>query len=130
MGGVTSIPQYPRVAGFHTVQAFRARLQELSLTLPCDETALAAPQSPLAQAIELPAGAGRLRAANRFVIQPMEGWDGTPEGGPSDLTFRRWRNFGRSGAGWIWGGEAVAVRADGRANPRQLVSTDGTATAI
>ena len=50
----------------------------------------------------------------------MEGWDGTRDGMPTELTRRRWQRFGRSGAGWIWGGEAVAVRADGRANPHQL----------
>ena len=55
-------------------------------------------------------------SGNRFCILPMEGWDGTREGEPSDLTRRRWRNFGLSGAKLIWGGEAVAVRA-GR--PRQ-----------
>src|SRR5213592_1930015 len=56
----------------------------------------------------------------------MEGWDGTPQGEPSDLTRRRWRRFGLSGAKLIWGGEAVAVRHDGRANPNQLLLHDGT----
>ncbi len=51
----------------------------------------------------------------------MEGWDGTADGRPTDLTRRRWRNFGRSGAKLVWGGEAAAVRHDGRANPCQLV---------
>src|SRR4030095_16654690 len=37
------------------------------------------------------------------------------------LTFRRWERFGASGAKLIWGGEAVAVRHDGRANPNQLL---------
>jgi 2,4-dienoyl-CoA reductase-like NADH-dependent reductase (Old Yellow Enzyme family) len=60
----------------------------------------------------------------------MEGWDGTPDGAPSDLARRRWRNFGSAGAAWNWGGEAVAVRADGRANPRQLALCDATAAAI
>jgi len=41
----------------------------------------------------------------------MEGWDGTPEGKPSEHTVRHWRNFGRSGAKLIYGGEAVAVRS-------------------
>ena len=58
---------------------------------------------------------------NRFCVLPMEGWDGTRDGEPSDLTHRRWRNFGISGAKLIWGGEAVAVRRDGRANPHQLM---------
>ncbi len=60
----------------------------------------------------------------------MEGWDATLDGRPTDLTFRRWRNFGRSGAGWIWGGEAVAVCPAGRANPRQLLLTNDTAADI
>jgi len=60
----------------------------------------------------------------------MEGWDGTPEGSPTELTARRWQRFGRSGAAWIWGGEATAVRADGRANPHQLLINEKTAAAI
>ena len=54
----------------------------------------------------------------------MEGWDGTTDGKPTELTFRRWRNFGLSGAKFIWGGEAAAVRPDGRANPNQLMMLD------
>jgi 2,4-dienoyl-CoA reductase-like NADH-dependent reductase (Old Yellow Enzyme family) len=51
----------------------------------------------------------------------MEGWDGTQDGNPTEATVRRWRRFGQSGAGLIWGGEAVAVSHDGRANPNQLL---------
>jgi 2,4-dienoyl-CoA reductase-like NADH-dependent reductase (Old Yellow Enzyme family) len=51
----------------------------------------------------------------------MEGWDGTLDGKASEATVRRWRNFGLSGAKLIWGGEAVAVRHEGRANPNQLL---------
>ena len=61
---------------------------------------------------------------NRFSILPMEGWDGTSDGKPSELTLRRWRRFGESGAKLIWGGEAVAVRHDGRANPHQLLISE------
>jgi len=50
----------------------------------------------------------------------MEGWDGTTDGRPTELTFRRWRRFGASGAKLIWGGEAVAVCHEGRANQNQL----------
>ena len=56
----------------------------------------------------------------------MEGWDGTADGQPTDLTRRRWQRFGESGAKLIWGGEAVAVRHDGRANPNQLVIAEPT----
>src|SRR5690606_8949351 len=55
---------------------------------------------------------------------PMEGWDGTDDGRASDLTLRRWTNFGRSGAALAWGGEAFAVQRDGRANERQLYLED------
>src|SRR5262249_59942045 len=48
------------------------------------------------------------------------------DGRPSELTIRRWRHFGESGAKLIWGGEAVAVRHDGRANPNQLMSSAET----
>src|SRR5581483_11850865 len=85
-------------------------------------------RSPLAERLDLPDRGPRL--ANRFVIQPMEGWDGTRDGRPTELTRRRWRRFGDSGAAWIWGGEAVAVRADARANPNQLVLDETTASAI
>ncbi len=116
-----------RVASLRGAGALRERLEELGAPLPCDDAVLAAPESPLAEPLALGDG---LRAPNRFVVQPMEGWDGTLEGEPSELTLRRWRNFGRSGAGWIWGGEAVAVRADGRANPNQLRIGPDTAPAL
>ena len=58
---------------------------------------------------------------NRWAIHPMEGWDGTTSGGVTEPMVRRWQRFGESGAKLIWGGEAMAVRPDGRANPRQLI---------
>jgi NADPH2 dehydrogenase len=64
---------------------------------------------------------GNHTVGNRFAVLPMEGWDGETDGRPSELVRRRWRHFGESGAKLVWGGEAVAVRHDGRANPRQLV---------
>jgi NADPH2 dehydrogenase len=131
----TEVPRgssgFPRVAGLRGIDGLRARLREIGLQLPADDVILADPASPLAVPLALGSVHGAPRTvANRFVIQPMEGWDGTPDGRPSELTVRRWRNFGRSGAGWIWGGEAVAVRGDGRANPHQLLLTDATAAGI
>lgn len=122
---------YPRIGGLGGVEGFRRRIDELGIELPADEAIAPAASSPLAQPLPLPRE-GRLpsRCANRFVIHPMEGWDGTAEGEPSDLTVRRWQQFGRSGAGLIWGGEAVAVQEDGRANPRQLWINERTAPAI
>ncbi len=120
-----------RIASLREPAALRARLDELGVPLPCDDGILAAPDSPLAEELALGDGPdGPLVVPNRFVIQPMEGWDGTADGLPSELTRRRWERFGRSGAGWMWGCEAVAVRADGRANPNQLRIGPDTAPAL
>lgn len=119
--------RFPRIAKLRSASALRERLAALRLDLPCDDDALAGPDSPLAAPLPLAERSDpSLVAANRFVIQPMEGWDGTRDGRPSALTERRWRAFGRSGAGWIWGGEAVAVQREGRANPNQLVIDETT----
>src|SRR5262249_23503517 len=81
--------------------------------------------SALSQRLYAPSGS-IMSAGNRWCILPMEGWDGTIDGHPTDLTKRRWTHFGISGAKIIWGGEAVAVRHDGRANPHQLVISEQT----
>ena len=62
--------------------------------------------------------AGR-KIGNSLAIHPMEGCDGTLDGRPDELTYRRWERFGGGGAKLIWG-EATAVVHEGRANPRQL----------
>jgi NADPH2 dehydrogenase len=110
-------PGYTRIATLRTAEAFRRQVASLGIRLPFDETLLPAPGSPLARPLE----ADGLRAGNRWCVLPMEGWDGTAAGLPSELTERRWRHFGASGAKLVWGGEAAAVRRDGRANPCQLV---------
>lgn len=124
-------PRFPRVSALRSPAGLRARLAGLGCELPCDDALLPPAQSPLARPLVLRRPPSEARVVqNRFVVQPMEGWDGTPSGAPSELTRRRWRRFGSSGAGWIWGGEAVAVRADGRANPHQLLLTESNAPAI
>ena len=110
----------PRVASFKTVTAFRAHLASLPIQMECDEALLPPESSPLGRPTSV---AGR-SIGNRFAVQPMEGWDGTLDGAPSEHTLRRWRNFGLSGAKLIWGGEAIAVRPEGRANPNQLYCSE------
>lgn len=73
-----------------------------------------------------PVAIGPLSAGNSLCIQPMEGCDGTLDGRPDELTFRRYRRFGAGGAKIIWG-EATAVIEDGRANSRQLLIDERTA---
>ena len=114
------------------MEAFRERLAALNLAIECDDEILKAPESPLAQPLDIHGfrvggfHVGGFRVGNRWVIHPMEGWDGEEDGSPSELVRRRWRNFGRSGAKWIWGGEAMAVEHDARANPNQLVINEQT----
>ena len=57
--------------------------------------------------------------SNRLVVQPMEGYDSSRDGSPSDLTLRRYLRYAEGGSGIIWF-EAVAVSQEGRSNPRQL----------
>lgn len=121
-----SYRSYRRIASLKTAEDFAAYQRALGIEIGFDAEVLPAPASPLAESYDLDG----VRIGNRFSILPMEGWDGTPEGEASELTERRWRHFGASGAKLIWGGEAVAVRHDGRANPNQLVSSDATAGSL
>lgn len=109
--------QFPKLASLKTAAEFRGRVAELGVELPVADVA-----NPKAFAAPArPADVQHKAIGNRFAILPMEGWDATPDGKPTDLVRRRWQRFGQSGAKLIWGGEAVAVRHDGRANPNQLV---------
>lgn len=115
--------KYRRVASLKTADAFRDYLALLGIDLPFDSELETGLTTPLAQPYQLKNG---FSLGNRFAVLPMEGWDGTTDGRPSELTTRRWERFGMSGAKLIWGGEATAVRHDGRANPNQLVINKDT----
>jgi NADPH2 dehydrogenase len=106
-----------RLGTVKDVGSFQEHVRSLGLTIPCDSELLAGADSPLSARLER----GGIKIGNRIAVQPMEGWDGTADGKPSEYTFERWRKFGRSGGKLIWGGEAVAVSHEGRANPNQLV---------
>ena len=117
MSADRTIGQIKKIA---SVEAFRARCEELGITIVIDDDV--DPRGPLARPLTM---AGRA-VGNRFAILPMEGWDGTEDGRPTELVERRWRRFGSSGAKLVWGGEAAAVRREGRANPHQLVVDSST----
>ena len=102
---------YPRIASLKSHADFIDYTRSLDLQFPCDPEVHSGAESPLAQPIAF----DEIKIGNRFCILPMEG---------------RWKSFGISGAKLIWGGEAVAVRHDGRANPNQLVLNDRNAPAI
>jgi 2,4-dienoyl-CoA reductase-like NADH-dependent reductase (Old Yellow Enzyme family) len=106
-----------RLGTVKEVERFREHVRSLGLAIPCDHDLVAGTNSPLCAHLNR----GRIKIGNRIAVQPMEGWDGTPDGNPTEQTVERWKKFGRSGAKLIWGGEAVAVSHEGRANPNQLV---------
>ncbi len=108
---------FKQIGRLKTLGQFEAYLAELGLQLPVDPAILSgAEDSPMARPCEV----GGRTVGNRWCIHPMEGWDANRDGSPSEHTFRRWGHFGQSGAKLIWGGEAFAVREDGRSNPNQL----------
>jgi len=97
---------------FHirTLDGLRAAIAGLGLSIPVSEDL-----SVLGTPVEI---AGR-RTPNRFVVQPMEGFDSTPDGSPGPLSFRRYRRYAEGGFGFIWF-EATAVLHEARSNPSQL----------
>ncbi len=117
---------FAKIKSLQNAAGFKENLERLGLAMPCDQNVESGPQSPLGKPLQV----GKFTIGNRFAIQPMEGWDGLEDGRPSENTIRRWRNFGLSGAKMIWGGEAEAVRHDGRANPNQLTMTAASQASI
>ncbi|MFO0929439.1 MAG: hypothetical protein U0736_20820 [Gemmataceae bacterium] len=101
---------------FRTVDELDAESQRLGLDLR-----FSSDFSPLFAPVAL----GALTAGNALCIQPMEGCDGTLDGKPGELTYRRYRRFGAGGAKLTWG-EAAAVADEGRANPASCSSTGTT----
>ena len=111
--------RFPAPGQFRSLDAFAAHLQTIDAAWRIDDSVAAA------GALAAPITVHGRPLANRFACHPMEGWDGTADGRATELTLRRWRNFGRSGAALVWGGEAFAVQRDGRANDRQLYLDPG-----
>jgi NADPH2 dehydrogenase len=114
-------PKYPRVAQLKTTADFKKYLAENDINLPFDDTLLPPNESPFGQQIFL--NSGKI-IGNSLCILPMEGWDGTLDGKPSEFTKNRWAKFAISGAKLLFGCEAVAVCHEGKANPHQLVIND------
>lgn len=101
-----------------TLEALRAHMADLDIDIPISEAV--DPAGRLADSVTIvDRSAGVLESPNRFAVLPMEGWDATEDGRPTELVNRRWDRFAASGCGLVWG-EATAVRPDGRANPNQL----------
>ncbi|HUC54600.1 MAG TPA: hypothetical protein VMR90_11160 [Candidatus Cybelea sp.] len=112
-----SVSPIVRLGALKNVSQFQEHVQSLRLNIPCEVEIAQGIESPLRK----PLVRAEIKIGNRIAVQPMEGWDGTADGNPSEHTKRRWKRFGQSGGKLIWGGEAVAVSHEGRANPNQLV---------
>ena len=115
-----------KLATLKTPADFRTAITNLGIELPIDDEMLLNEASPLRQPLNWE---GRT-IGNRWAIHPMEGWDGNTDGSITDLMVRRWQRFGESGAKIIWGGEAMAVCADGRANPNQIIINEANQAGI
>ena len=111
-----------RLGSVKDVKQFLEHVRSLGQPIPGDTEMMHEAVSPLLS----PLVRSGIEIGNRIAVQPMEGWDGTAEGKPTELTLRRWRRFGHSGAKFVWGGEAVAVCHQGRANPNQLMVAPDT----
>ena len=85
-----SKPKYKRVAQLKSAEDFQNHIDQLNLKLPFKEMLSGPDETCLANPAILKSGK---KIGNRFCILPMEGWDGTEDGLPSDLTKRRWHNF-------------------------------------
>ena len=120
MGAESNQFKLVRVPSLKTVDRFREHVSSLGVDIPCDEELVLGDESPLRQSLSAVEINGKT-IGNRWAIHPMEGWDATKDGLPTEEVVRRWRRFGESGAKMIYGCEAMAVRPDGRANPNQLI---------
>ena len=112
-----SKPRFTRVAQLKSAEDFVSHLGSIKADMPFKENLSVQGKSELGEPFVMKSGQ---TIGNRFCILPMEGWDGTSDGLPTEFTKRRWRNFAISGAKLLWGCEAVAVCPEGRANPNQL----------
>ena len=102
-------PGWVRVATLRSPEAFRRHLEAGGIPLAFDDALATPSDSPFARPLE----ADGLRAGNRFCVLPMEGWDGTADGHPTELTRRRWRRLR----------PARAPSSSGAARPRPCATT-------
>lgn len=100
---------------YHTLDDLRAAIAAQHLQIPISEDL-----SVLSEAAPL-GNSGRV-LDNRLIVHPMEGFDTTEDGTPTDLTMRRYLRFAASGASMSWS-EAIAVTPEGRSNAHQMMIT-------
>lgn len=104
----------------NTAKDFETTMNAAGLPFPVDENV-----DVLFEPIEL----GGKIIPNRLCLQPCEGFDGKPDGSPSELDFRRYKRYAGGGAGMLWY-ESIAISEDGRCNPLQMVIRPSTVADI
>ena len=108
---------FKHLGGLRDVKRFQAYLTANRIDLPCDETLLHGPESPLGQELH------REKCARQSFCDPTNGRLGRHNGWTANGV-----NVSTLATFWIeWrkinlGGEAVAVCHAGRANPNQLAN--------
>ncbi len=80
-----------RLGTVKDIARFEQHLRSLHLNVPCDRELAAGSESPLRR----PLVNGDIKIGNRIAVQPMEGWDGSSDGNPTESTFRRWQRSRR-----------------------------------
>jgi len=73
----------PRLGNLKSDDHFKEHLDSLQLKNSLRPHGYLWPKSPLRQ----PLVSGDLKIANRITVQPMEGWDGTLDGNPTEGTI-------------------------------------------
>ena len=104
----------------NTPKDFEETMKAAGLPFPVDENV-----DILFDPIQL----GGKTIPNRICLQPCEGFDGNPDGSPSELDFRRYKRYAEGGAGMLWY-ESIAISEDGRCNPLQMVIRPSTVAEI
>ncbi len=116
---------YTPLAQLDSAEKFLAYLDQFGIELPFDAVIEHGADAPLNRPITVQ----NHTIGNRFCVLPLEGWDSTADGFPTERTRERWRQFGRSGAKLLWT-ESAAVRKDGCSSPNQLILNEQTVAAI
>ena len=95
---------------YKTLEDIKAKAGELGVHLPFAQNT---------SVLATPVSFDNITLRNRMGIAPMEGADSTPEGSPSEYTFRRYVREAVGGAALIWF-EAVSMVQEGRSSATQL----------
>ena len=93
-----------------SLQQLQDEITALGLSIPISQDI-----SVLSEGVQI----ANHRTPNRFIVQPMEGFDADINGTPGPLAFRRYKRYAAGGSGLIWF-EATAVIFEGRSNPGQF----------